>query len=78
MNKLPLETRAQILNLLVEGSSLRSISRIVDVSINTVTKLLVDAGTVAAAYHDQTCAVCKRGDCNAMRLVVLLRQAKER
>jgi IS1 family transposase len=53
MNKLPLETRAQILNLLVEGSSLRSISRIVDVSINTVTKLLVDAGTVAAAYHDQ-------------------------
>jgi hypothetical protein len=24
-----------------------------DVSINTVTKLLVDAGTVAAAYHDQ-------------------------
>src|ERR1700683_4532759 len=53
MNKLPLETSAQILNLLVEGSSLRSISRIVDVSINTVTKLLVDAGTVCAAYHDQ-------------------------
>jgi IS1 family transposase len=53
MNKLPLETRAQILNLLVEGSSLRSISRIVDVSINTVTKLLVDTGTVCAAYHDQ-------------------------
>ncbi|MGD1016365.1 MAG: IS1 family transposase [Roseiarcus sp.] len=53
MNKLPLETRAQILNLLVEGSSLRSIARIVDVSINTVTKLLVDAGTVCAAYHDQ-------------------------
>ena len=25
----------------------------VDVSINTVTKLLVDAGTVCAAYHDQ-------------------------
>ena len=39
--------------MLVEGSSLRSISRIADVSINTVTKLLVDAGTVAAAYHDQ-------------------------
>jgi IS1 family transposase len=53
MNKLPLATRAQILSLLCEGSSLRSISRIVDVSINTVTKLLVDAGTVCAAYHDQ-------------------------
>jgi transposase-like protein len=36
MNKLALETRVQILNLLVEGSSLRSISRVCDVSINTV------------------------------------------
>jgi IS1 family transposase len=31
---------------------MRSISRIVGVSINTVTKLLVDAGTACAAYHD--------------------------
>jgi IS1 family transposase len=53
MNKLPVAQRAQILHQLVEGASLRSISRIADVSINTVTKLLVDAGTVAAAYHDQ-------------------------
>jgi IS1 family transposase len=53
MNKLSLAARAQILSLLVEGSSLRSISRVCDVSINTVTKLLVDAGTVCAAYHDQ-------------------------
>src|SRR5271170_4730034 len=53
VNKLSIATRAQILNLLVEGSSLRSISRVCDVSINTVTKLLVDAGTVCAAYHDQ-------------------------
>src|SRR5580658_4359658 len=52
MNKLPLETRIQILTLLVEGSSLRSISRVAGVSINTVTKLLVDAGTVCAAFHD--------------------------
>ena len=53
MNKLPVATRALILHQLVEGASLRSISRIADVSINTVTKLLVDAGQVAAAYHDQ-------------------------
>lgn len=52
MNKLPLEKRVQILNLLVEGSSLRSISRVADVSINTVTKLLIDAGTVCADFHD--------------------------
>jgi IS1 family transposase len=53
MNKLPLATRVQILNLLVEGSSLRSISRVCDVSINTVTKLMVDAGHVCDAFHDE-------------------------
>ncbi len=44
--------RVQILTVLVEGLSLRSISRVCDVSINTVTKLLVDAGTVCAEFHD--------------------------
>ena len=53
MNKLPVATRVQILSMLVEGSSLRSISRIAGVSINTVTKLLVDAGMVCAAFHDE-------------------------
>jgi len=53
MNKLPLKTRVQILSMLVEGSSMRSISRVADVSINTVTKLLVDAGNACAAYHDE-------------------------
>ena len=52
MNKLPLETRVQILTMLVEGSSMRSISRVCDVSINTVTKLLIDAGKVCADFHD--------------------------
>ena len=32
---------------------MRSISRVCDVSINTVTKLLVDAGNACAAYHDK-------------------------
>lgn len=53
MNKLPLAKRIQILNMLVEGASLRSISRVVDVSINTVTKLMVDAGHVCDAFHDE-------------------------
>jgi IS1 family transposase len=53
MNKLPLETRVQILTLLCEGSSMRSISRVCDVSINTVTKLLVDAGNICAAFHHE-------------------------
>ncbi len=53
MNKLPLSKRTQILHMLVEGSSMRSISRIVGVSINTVTKLLVDAGNACEQYHDE-------------------------
>lgn len=52
MNRLPKEKRVQILHMLVEGASMRSVSRIVGVSINTVTKLQNDAGTVCAAFHD--------------------------
>ena len=33
---------------------MRSISRVVGVSINTVTKLLIEAGEACAAYHDDT------------------------
>ena len=53
MNRLPLQTRIQILSMLCEGSSMRSISRVCDVSINTVSKLLVDAGKACAAFHDE-------------------------
>ena len=34
--------------------SLRAITRLTGVSINTVTKLLVDAGNTCANYHDRT------------------------
>jgi IS1 family transposase len=53
MNRLDPERRAQIIRLLVEGSSLRSTSRIADVSINTVTKLLVEIGAACAEYQDR-------------------------
>lgn len=53
MNKLPLKTRVQILDMLCEGSSMRSITRITGVSINTVSKLLEDAGDVCATFHDE-------------------------
>jgi IS1 family transposase len=52
MNKLPLAKRAQILTLLCEGMSMRSIERTVGCSINTIDKLLQDAGTAALEYHD--------------------------
>jgi IS1 family transposase len=53
MNKLPIEKRRQILAMLVEGSSMRSISRVVDVSINTVSKMLVDAGNACILMHGE-------------------------
>jgi IS1 family transposase len=52
MNKLPPQTRVQILSMLCEGSSMRSISRVADVSINTVSKLLVGAGKACDAFHE--------------------------
>jgi IS1 family transposase len=54
MNRLPIGKRVQILSLLCEGSSMRSISRTVDVSINTVTRELVLAGQACADFHDRT------------------------
>src|SRR5713226_2573509 len=54
MNRLPMAKRVQILSLLCEGSSMRSISRLVDVSINTVTRELVLAGQACADFHDRT------------------------
>ena len=54
MNRLPFEQRIRTLSMLVEGSSLRSISRVLGISINTVSKLLVDAGMACQEHHDNT------------------------
>jgi len=53
MNTLPTKTKTLIIKCLVEGMSIRSTSRIADVSRNTVTKLLVDAGKVCSDYQDK-------------------------
>ena len=50
MNKLSIAKRVQILSMLCEGSSMRAITRVTGVSINTVTKLLVDAGKACDVY----------------------------
>ncbi|MBI3178331.1 MAG: hypothetical protein HYZ27_01640 [Deltaproteobacteria bacterium] len=53
MNKLTTERQAQVVKALCEGNSIRSTARMTGVAINTVVKLLteagVDAGHVAAA-----------------------------
>ena len=62
MNKLPLKTRKLIIRCLVEGQSIRATTRTADVSKNTVTKLLIDAGKACAEYQDKALRdlPCKR------------------
>lgn len=45
--------RTQIIGLLVEGNSLRATARLADVTLNTVTRLLISAGIQCAAYQDK-------------------------
>jgi IS1 family transposase len=66
MNRLPIEKRAQVIGLLVEGMSMRAVTRITGVSINTVTKLLEDIGLSAGLYQAQVLVnlPCKRIECD--------------
>ena len=58
---------------------MRSIFRIVDVSINTVSGLLVDAGKACAEHPDATVRGVKTKRIQADRnLLLLLRQGQER
>ena len=54
VNRLSTSKRVQILSLLLEGMSMRSVSRITGASINTVTKLMLDAGAACLEYHNDT------------------------
>ncbi len=62
MNKLPSAKRAEILGMMVEGVSLRAISRLTGASKNTIVKLLEDAGKAFGDYQDKTLRglTCKR------------------
>lgn len=53
MNRLDTKKRAQILSALCEGNSLRACTRMFGVSINTVTKLLVEVGEACNWYQDE-------------------------
>jgi IS1 family transposase len=54
MNKLSKEKRVQIINLLVEGMSIRAAQRITGASKVTILKLLADIGKVCQEFHDRT------------------------
>ena len=53
MNKLTTERRAQILGMMVEGNSIRAITRMSGASKNTIVKLLEDAGEAFSWYQDR-------------------------
>ena len=53
MNRLSTAKRAEIVRMMTEGNSLRAITRMTGVSINTVSKLLVDLGQACAEHHDK-------------------------
>src|ERR1700677_1434106 len=54
MNILATDKRAQILNCLVEGCSMRSTTRLTGAAKKTVERMLVSAGTACAAFMDKT------------------------
>lgn len=53
MNRLDSKTRAQVINCLIEGCSIRATVRITGVAKKTVMRLLVEVGEVCADYQDR-------------------------
>jgi IS1 family transposase len=62
MNKLDQKARAQALQMMAEGVSLRAITRLTGISRTTLIKLLEDAGQAFSEYQDRTLMnlKCKR------------------
>jgi len=53
MNCLDSETRARVINCLIEGCSIRATVRMTGAAKNTVVKLLADIGCACAGYHNR-------------------------
>ena len=66
MNKLKTDRRAQILHCLCEGNSIRATARLTGAAINTVVKLLCDAGAAFSKYQDEVMRglKCQRLQCD--------------
>lgn len=66
MNKLSTDERARVVAALVEGNSLRAVTRMTGVHRTTVMKLLVDLGAACSTYQDKVFRnlKCKRVQCD--------------
>ncbi len=66
MNKLTTEQRTQIVHMMVEGMSIRSICRVTGRSKGAILRLLAELGDVCAEYHDEHVRglACERVQCD--------------
>jgi IS1 family transposase len=66
MNKLSQKQRTQVIAALVGGNSVRAACRLTGVALNTVLKLLRDAGMAVAKYQEQNLRglTCRRIQCD--------------
>jgi IS1 family transposase len=66
MNVLDTERRSQVIAALVEGNSIRSVSRMTGVARNTVMSLLIAVGSACAEYQDKALRnlPCKHVQCD--------------
>src|ERR1035441_3817622 len=66
MNRLDSETRAQVMQCLVGGNSIRATVRIAGVAKNTITKFLLEAGAICSEYQNRIFRNlgCRRIKCN--------------
>ena len=66
MNRLSIEEREQVVAALVEGNSLRAITRMTGVHRTTIMKLLCDLGRACSEYQDKVFRnlSCKRIQCD--------------
>lgn len=53
MNRMSTARRTQAIQALVDGMSLSAIQRVLGISYNGINKLLIDAGSACAAFHDR-------------------------
>jgi IS1 family transposase len=76
MNRLSGEQRKRVLASLVEGNSIRATMRMTGVARNTVTKLLVDLGTVCSIHQDHVMRdlPCERIQCDEIWSFVGMKQ----
>ncbi|MGD8306639.1 MAG: helix-turn-helix domain-containing protein [Ignavibacteria bacterium] len=76
MNHLPIEKKIQVLNALVEGNSLRSITRMLGVHKTTILRILKEAGELASEVLDREIVnlKCKFVQCDEIWCYVYKKQ----